>query len=101
MVQYTEEKRFTQEQVQQLFLSVGWVSGQYPQRLYKALMHSSTVHSPIRSSYTVLSIFPFSNPSPLVVFPCGSKSTVSTLCPASARQADKLIAVVVFPTPPF
>lgn len=40
---YTEEKTFTQEQVQQLFLSVGWVSGQYPQRLYKALMHSSTV----------------------------------------------------------
>ena len=29
--------------MQQLFLSVGWVSGQYPQRLYKALMHSSTV----------------------------------------------------------
>ena len=40
---YTEEKCFTQEQVQQLFLAVGWVSGQYPQRLYKALMHSSTV----------------------------------------------------------
>ena len=43
MIQYTEEKIFTQEQVQELFLSVGWVSGQYPQRLYKALMHSSTV----------------------------------------------------------
>lgn len=43
MVEYTEEKSFTQEQVQELFLSVGWVSGQYPQRLYKALMHSSTV----------------------------------------------------------
>ena len=43
MLQYTEEKIFTQDQVQQLFLSVGWVSGQYPQRLYKALMHSSTV----------------------------------------------------------
>ena len=43
MIQYTEEKRFTQDQVQELFLSVGWVSGQYPQRLYKALMHSSTV----------------------------------------------------------
>ena len=43
MLRYTEEKTFTQEQVQQLFLSVGWVSGQYPQRLYKALMHSSTV----------------------------------------------------------
>ena len=43
MIQYTEEKRFTREQVQELFLSVGWVSGQHPQRLYKALMHSSTV----------------------------------------------------------
>ena len=43
MLQYTEEKIFTQQQVEQLFLSVGWVSGQYPQRLYKALMHSSTV----------------------------------------------------------
>lgn len=40
---YTEKKKFTQEQVQELFLSVGWVSGQYPSRLYKALMHSSTV----------------------------------------------------------
>ena len=36
MIQYTEEKIFTQEQVQQLFLSVGWVFGQYPQRLHKA-----------------------------------------------------------------
>lgn len=42
-ITYTEEKKFTQEQVQQLFLSVGWVSGQYPARLHKALMHSSTV----------------------------------------------------------
>lgn len=40
---YTEEKIFTQEQVQNLFLSVGWISGQYPARLYKALMHSETV----------------------------------------------------------
>lgn len=43
MLSYTEEKKFTQEQVQELFLSVNWVSGQYPERLYKALMHSSTV----------------------------------------------------------
>lgn len=42
-IYYTEEKRFTQDQVQQLFLSVHWISGQYPQRLYNALMHSSTV----------------------------------------------------------
>ena len=43
MIKYTEEKKFTQEQVQQLFLSVNWISGNYPERLYKALMHSSTV----------------------------------------------------------
>lgn len=43
MFQYTEEKKFTKEQVQELFLSVDWVSGNYPECLYKALMHSSTV----------------------------------------------------------
>lgn len=43
MLQYTEEKKFTQEQVQQLFQSVRWISGNYPSRLYKALMNSSTV----------------------------------------------------------
>ena len=43
MLKFTEEKIFTQEQVQQLFLSVHWISGNYPERLYKALMHSSTV----------------------------------------------------------
>ena len=43
MLKYTEEKIFTQEQVQQLFLSVHWISGNYPQQLYQALMHSSTV----------------------------------------------------------
>ena len=42
-VKYTEQKIFTQEQVQKLFLSVNWISGNYPERLYKALMHSSTV----------------------------------------------------------
>ena len=43
MLKYTEEKIFTQEQVQQLFLSINWVSGNYPKRLCKALMNSSTV----------------------------------------------------------
>ena len=42
-ITYTEEKKFTQEKAQQLFLSVGWISGKYPTRLYKALMNSSTV----------------------------------------------------------
>lgn len=43
MFKYTEEKIFSQAKVQQLFLSVNWVSGNYPERLYKALMNSSTV----------------------------------------------------------
>ena len=43
MITYSEEKKFTKEQVQQLFLSVNWVSGNSPERLYKALMNSSTV----------------------------------------------------------
>ncbi len=38
-IRYTEEKCFTPEQVQALFRSVGWVSGEYPSRLYKALVH--------------------------------------------------------------
>lgn len=42
-ITYTEEKKFTVQQVQALFCSVGWVSGQYPTRLHKALMHSQTV----------------------------------------------------------
>lgn len=42
-ITFTEEKKFTEEQVRELFLSVGWVSGQYPSRVYKALMNSSTV----------------------------------------------------------
>ena len=43
MLIYIEEKKFTKEQVEQLFLAVNWVSGKYPERLYKALMNSSTV----------------------------------------------------------
>lgn len=45
MIEYTEEKKFTVKDVEALFLSVGWVSGEYPTRLYKALMNSSTVVS--------------------------------------------------------
>ena len=43
MIKYTEEKTFTQDQVQELFKSVGWFSAEYPQRLHKALMNSQTV----------------------------------------------------------
>ena len=44
-IEYTEEKKFTKEQTQRLFRSVGWISGEYPERLHKALMGSSTVFS--------------------------------------------------------
>ncbi len=42
-IKYTEEKVFTQRQIEELFLSVNWISGKYPDRLYKALFESSTV----------------------------------------------------------
>ena len=42
-IRYTSEKNFSVAQVEKLFLSVGWVSGQYPQRLHRALMGSSFV----------------------------------------------------------
>ena len=43
MITYSEEKKFTKEQVQQLFLSVNWCLEIILERLYKALMNSSTV----------------------------------------------------------
>ena len=42
-IKYTEEKVFTQKQIEELFLSVNWISGKYPDKLYKALLESSTV----------------------------------------------------------
>ena len=40
-IKYTEERYFTSQQVAELFLSVRWVVGKYPNRLHKALMNSS------------------------------------------------------------
>ncbi len=45
MIEYTTERKFTQEQVEDLFLSIGWVSGKYPTQLYQALLNSSYVLS--------------------------------------------------------
>ena len=44
-ITYTEERNFTSQQVAELFLSVRWVVGKYPERLHKALMNSSRVIS--------------------------------------------------------
>lgn len=44
-ITYTEERNFTSQQAADLFLSVRWVVGKYPDRLHKALMNSSRVIS--------------------------------------------------------
>ena len=56
--------------------------------------------SSIKTLYTDLSVWA-SIPNPLVAFPCGSMSINNTLLPLCAKQALKLTAVVVLPTPPF
>ena len=43
MIKYTTEKKFTMDDTKRLFLSVNWVSGEYPSRLHKAQMNSQTV----------------------------------------------------------
>src|ERR1700733_1923341 len=43
----------------------------------------------------------FANPRPLVEFDCGSQSTSSVFTSAAAKDAARLMAVVVLPTPPF
>src|SRR5437764_10930791 len=40
-------------------------------------------------------------PTPEVAFACGSRSTRRTLRSQAANDAPRLMAVVVFPTPPF
>ena len=42
-----------------------------------------------------------SKPTPEVEFACGSASTNKTFFSRTPKLAAKLIAVVVFPTPPF
>lgn len=42
-ITYTTDRKFTQGQIEELFLSIHWVSGKYPEQLYQALLHSSYV----------------------------------------------------------
>ena len=42
-IRYKDNKDFTEEQIEELFLSVHWLSGQYPHRLTNALKNSQTV----------------------------------------------------------
>lgn len=39
-ITYKDTKDFTEKQVEQLFLSINWLSGRYPQRLLTDRHHS-------------------------------------------------------------
>ena len=42
-IEYKETKNFTEKEIEELFLSVKWLSGKYPSRLIKSLKSSSFV----------------------------------------------------------
>ena len=42
-ITYTDAKEYTAKDLQELFQSVDWISGNYPERLKKALDHCETV----------------------------------------------------------
>ena len=44
-IKFKETKEFTKQQLEQLFLSVNWSSGKYPERLVRAMKNSSNVIS--------------------------------------------------------
>ncbi len=44
-INYTDKREFTEKQAEELFLSVEWASGKYPERLYKALQNCETVYT--------------------------------------------------------
>lgn len=44
-IKYSDTKTFAQEQLQDLFLSVNWSSGHYPEKLVKAMKGFKTVFS--------------------------------------------------------
>ena len=65
---------------------------------------SFKIEGRVKTAYyvaTVISNASASKPRPCVAFPCGSRSTSKTLFPLFTNPIPKLMAVVVFPTPPF
>ena len=63
-------------------------------------MHSEIEHWFNESSYSVFDSFVFI-PVAVVAFAWGSRSKSKTFLFVAARLAERLIAVVVLPTPPF
>src|SRR5579862_2554197 len=62
---------------------------------------SSAATSPMMTWYVLRRSGSRPNPTPLEALDWGSQSTSSVGAPRWANDAAKLIAVVVFPTPPF
>src|SRR3990172_3435037 len=62
---------------------------------------SLTLHLPDKTSYNVKDNSSLEIPIPEVEFPWGSASISRIFSPERASDAARLIAVVVFPTPPF
>ena len=54
---YKETKDFTEQEVEELFLSVKWLSGKYPERLIKALKSSSLVVTAWDGTFSFFSNF--------------------------------------------
>lgn len=44
-IEYKSTKTFTEKELQRLFLSVNWESGNYPDKLVRAMQHSTHVIS--------------------------------------------------------
>ncbi len=44
-ITYRDDRKFTKDELEKLFLSVNWVSGKYPDKLIKALTNCETVFS--------------------------------------------------------
>ena len=44
-IKYKEIKEFNRQEIEELFLSVNWISGRYPERVVKGLQNSSQVIS--------------------------------------------------------
>lgn len=45
MIKYSDEKHIPQEQLAELFATVGWESAKYPDRLVRAMLGFSTVYT--------------------------------------------------------
>ena len=65
------------------------------------IMAFDTLALAVKTSNVVACRCSGGTPTPVEALPCGSRSIMSTCSPTAASAVPRLIAVVVFPTPPF